>query len=263
MVLLGSVVVVRVRQAPARVRAEARAPAALTAVAGTAVLGVRLTPLASRWAAAVLLGMAVAFWLLLFPRALRHLEERVTGAAFMLTVSTGSLAVLGSVLARAERSAWLLAVSLATFGLGLAMYGLVLRRFDHHELLTGAGDHWLTGGALAISALAAGAIELAAQRLGASHAAIEALRVSSLAVWVSTMLWLPVLIVCEAASPRWSYGVRRWSTVFPVGMYAACSFAVGDAVRAPAIIDFARAWLWVAVGVWLLVALGALKRGVS
>jgi hypothetical protein len=43
---------------------------------------------------------------------------------------------------------------------------------------------------------------------------------------VLTMLWLPVLLLDEALHPRPRYDVRRWSTVFPVGMYAACSFAV-------------------------------------
>ena len=39
-------------------------------------------------------------------------------------------------------------------------------RFDLRELLTGQGDHWVAGGALAISALAAGKITEAAGALG-------------------------------------------------------------------------------------------------
>jgi hypothetical protein len=55
--------------------------------------------------------------------------------------------------------------------------------------------------------------------------------------------------------------VRRWSTVFPVGMYAACSFIVGAAAHAPGITDFARVWVWAGVAVWLPVFLAMLGRG--
>jgi Voltage-dependent anion channel len=55
--------------------------------------------------------------------------------------------------------------------------------------------------------------------------------------------------------------VRRWSTVFPVGMYAACSFVVGTAVHAGAIHDFARIWTWVAAVVWLVVFAAMVRRG--
>jgi hypothetical protein len=41
----------------------------------------------------------------------------------------------------------------------------VISRFDLRQLATGHGDHWITGGALAISTLAAGRITLAAKSL--------------------------------------------------------------------------------------------------
>ena len=44
-------------------------------------------------------------------------------------------------------------------------------------------------------------------------------------------------------------------------MYAACSFTVGDANGAPPITDFARAWVWVAVSVWLVTFAAMLRRG--
>ena len=53
---------------------------------------------------------------------------------------------------------------------------------------------------------------------------------------------------------------RRWSTVFPVGMYAACSFAVGAAAHASGITEFARIWVWVGLAVWLAVFGGMLAR---
>jgi Voltage-dependent anion channel len=61
--------------------------------------------------------------------------------------------------------------------------------------------------------------------------------------------------------PRPSYDVRRWSTVFPFGMYAACSFVVGTAAPVEGISDFARVWVWVVVAVWAVVLVAMFGRG--
>jgi hypothetical protein len=132
------------------------------------------------------------------------------------------------------------------FGLGLGAYVFVMFRFD----LRGWGDHWITGGALAISTLAAGELTAGARSLGMlghGHGALEALAV---ALWVASMLWVPALVLGEALRPRLRYDVRRWSTVLPLGMYAACSMVVGRVARAGAITSFGRAWTWVALAGW-------------
>jgi tellurite resistance protein TehA-like permease len=125
----------------------------------------------------------------------------------------------------------------------------------------GRGDHWITGGALAISTLAAGRITLAAHSLNQLTPIHSALKALSLALWILTMAWLPVLLIAEAARPRFAYDVRRWSTVFPVGMYAACSFVVAAAISARAIRDFAEVWVWFGLAVWLLVFIAMIRRG--
>ena len=81
-----------------------------------------------------------------------------------------------------------------------------------------------------------------------------------MALWVATMLWLPLLVLAELLRPRLGYDLGRWSTVFPVGMYAACSFVVGAGVHAGAITSFARVWVWVALAVWAVVFLGLIRR---
>jgi tellurite resistance protein TehA-like permease len=73
-------------------------------------------------------------------------------------------------------------------------------------------------------------------------------------------VWLPLLVVDELVSPRFRYDVRRWSTVFPLGMYAASSVAVGRAVPAPALVTFARVWIWIALAAWLAVAVAACRH---
>jgi tellurite resistance protein TehA-like permease len=60
--------------------------------------------------------------------------------------------------------------------------------------------------------------------------------------------------------PRLGFEIRRWSTVFPMGMYAAMSFALGRALHSGALVDFAEVWVWPALALWAVVALGSLRR---
>jgi tellurite resistance protein TehA-like permease len=137
--------------------------------------------------------------------------------------------------------------------LGLCFYGFVMSRFDPRQLGTGQGDHWITGGALAISALAAGKITAGAKALSVLGSGSGFLEDLAVVLWVLAILWLPLLLAAEVLRPRLRYDVRRWSTVFPIGMYAASSFVVGAVASADAITSFARVWVWVAAAVWTIV----------
>lgn len=235
-----------------------RHPTALTSIAGTEVLGTRLTLAGWNWAGAALLVVATTIWLGLVPHVLRHWETPTTGASFILTVATESLALLSATLASATHTPWLVYAALVPFCLGLAFYAFVLSRFQYRQLSLGVGDHWVTGGALAISTVAAGRIALALPQTRLSGG-FGALQTISLVLWCLTMVWLPALLVAELRRPRLAYNVRRWSTVFPVGMYAAGSFIVGGLTQTPGISDFARIWVWVSLAVWAAV-FGAMVR---
>lgn len=246
--------------APERFEEDLGHPTALTSIAGTAVLGTRLTLLGWERFGAVLLVMALVVWIGLVPVVLRNWRTPTIGASFIVTVATESLALLAATLGAADSDAWLVYAALVPFVLGLALYAFVLVRFDARQLGVGVGDHWVTGGALAISTVTAGRIALAARHTGALAGWDAGLRDLALALWCLTMLWLPALLACEAARPRLRYSVRRWSTVFPLGMYAACSFVVGELSGIAGITDFARVWVWVAFAVWLLVLVAMLRR---
>lgn len=250
---------VRAVRDPSRFRAEVRRPAALSWVAGTAVLGARAELLGWNGVAIVLLGTALVLWALLLRPVLGHWRTPTVGVSLLLTVATQSLAVLVAAVAVGTRTDWLETAALVPFGLGLCTYVFVISRFDLRQLRSGLGDHWITGGALAISTLAAGNIASGAKTLGILGHGGGALEDLSLVLWVASMLWLPPLLIAETLRPRLAYDVRRWSTVFPVGMYAACSFAVGDVAHADAITSFARVWVWVGLAVWTFV-LGAMAR---
>jgi tellurite resistance protein TehA-like permease len=260
---LGAVSVRRALWARGRRRGDAAGPAALTGVAGTAVLGTRLALLGWRWAAWALLALAAGLWAVLLRPALRGADGPAAGSSFLLTVATASLAVLAASLANATGARWPAIAALALVVAGLVLYVLVAARFDLGQLRTGAGDQWVAGGALAISALACANLAEAAQVTGALAGVRGVLQAGALALWVAAMAWLPVLTVAEARWPRPGYDVRRWATAFPVAMYAVMSFSVGAVAHARGIADFARVEVWVGLAVWALVAAGAGRRAAA
>jgi tellurite resistance protein TehA-like permease len=257
---LAAVLALRVLCEPARFAREARSPAALTGVAGTGVLGTAFAVHGYYPVAAVMLGLAGVGWALLLTPVLSHWETPVAGVSFLLTVATEGLAVLGATLAVRNGVAWLLIAASAALILGLAFYIVTVTRFAPGQLLTGRGDQWVVGGALAISTLACAKITKAGEALGWLTWMHGFFDVVALVLWCLAMLWLGPLIAAEALRPRLSYDVQRWATVFPLGMYAACSFAVGQVTGITGIGVFARVWTWLAVTVGLLVLAGLIRR---
>jgi tellurite resistance protein TehA-like permease len=257
---LAAVLAQRARHEPGRFGCEARSPAALTGVAGSGVLGTAFAAHGYYPVAVALLGLAGLSWALLLTPVLSHWETPVAGVSFLLTVATQGLAVLGATLAARAGAAWLLIAAVAALILGLAFYIVTVTRFAPRQLLTGHGDQWVAGGALAISALACAKITQADGALDWLTWMHGVLAVAALVLWCLAMLWLGPLIAAEALRPRLSYDVRRWATVFPVGMYAACSIAVSQVTGITGIGVFARVWTWLAVTVSVFVFGGLIRR---
>jgi tellurite resistance protein TehA-like permease len=258
--LLGGVLILRLITSREGLEVEARSPAALTGVAGSAVLGTALTLIGWVWAGWALLALSTGIWLILAGPVVGHWTVPTVGVSFMVTVATEALSVLAATLAATTGSAWLAVAAAVPWLLGLLAYVLVLSRFDLGQLASGRGDHWVSGGALAISALASGRVTLAALAVGWPHQLVKDLAVVAFGVWVAAVAWLPALLLAEALRPRLGYDLRRWATVFPVGMYAACSFVVGRAARMTALERFAAVWVWAGVLVWVLVLVPTLRR---
>jgi tellurite resistance protein TehA-like permease len=257
-ITLAALAPLRAVRDPVAFRADARAPIALNAAVATSVLGTRFMLLGWAWAGIAALVVAFAFWLALIRPALAGLKVPTVGASLLLAVTPGSLSALAASVARAEHERWLLIAAFVLLALGLAVYVAVISRFDVRQLAVGRGDHWVAGGALAISALAAATASGTASALAVPGA--RTLEDIALALWVLSMLWLLVLLSAEVRWPRLRYDARRWSTVFPVGMYAAVSFSVGAIARAPALTSFAQVWVWVAFAFWAIVAVTTFAR---
>ncbi|MFE4368068.1 tellurite resistance/C4-dicarboxylate transporter family protein [Streptomyces sp. NPDC056835] len=247
-----------------RWRRDAVTPPALTAVASTCVLSVCLSLEGWRFAAVAALALSAALWPVLLVPVIHGWGRRLPGVVFLVCAATQSLAVGASTLAVLERSRWLCWASLVLFGLGVALYGLALAHFDRREVRTGAGDHWVAGGALSISALAAAKLTDASDPrgpLGWVPALHGPLRTVTLVLLAGSLAWVPVLVYAEARWPRARYNVQRWATVFPLGMTAVACLVVAATAGLPAAGTLGRVLLWIAVALWLLTAVGAARQG--
>jgi len=199
----------------------------LTAVAGTAVLGTRLTLLGWSWAGWALLAPATALCLVLLARlAGPHARPR-SGSAFLVVVAPQSVSVLAASLAARLALSWLAAAAVVPLAYGLRDYARTLTRFDLRELRMGAGDHWIAGGAIAISTLACADLARATGVLRAPSGMHDLLRVATVVLWALTMAWLPALVGAEAL---WRLR-RRSSRLVRLGRGLRASLGMGGAGR--------------------------------
>lgn len=259
-VVLAAAFAVRLGLDRAGWQAAASNPPALTAVAATCVLGVRLSLFGLQVVAGILLAVAAAVWPWLLLSVLRHWKRPAPGAAFLVCVATQGLAVLAATLALAVHADWLAWAGLAACALGVLLYGEALVRFDLREIGNGAGDHWIAAGALAISALAAAKLAMSPVWTGRAH---DALRAGTLVLLVLDLAGYAVLAAAEVVRPRLRYDLRRWSTVFPLGMTAVASLATSQAAGVRGLHGLGTVLLWVAVGGWLLTAAGFVRAALA
>lgn len=256
---LAADVALRLLRERARWFADAGTAGALTAVAATTVLGTRFSALGRQTLAEALLALSAVLWPVLVVRVVGDGKRRMPGGVFLGCVATQGLAVLGATLAAAESAAWLAHTALVLFWLGLVLYGLALFRFDLRQVLEGPGDQWIAGGALAVSALAG------SQLIAADSARLYlwndddhgVLRAVTVVLLVLDLAWYAVLLVAEFVHPRPRYDVRRWATVFPMGMTAAAALSVSATLDVSWLETPGEVLLWISVAAWAAVAVGA------
>lgn len=235
---------------------EAQTPPALTGVAASTVLGVRISQAGWQPAALALLVIAALLWPLLLWSVLRHLRPHMQGAVFLVCVATEGLVTLGATLAVALPAGWLLWPALVLFVLGLVLYVDALIHFDLKSVRDGAGDHWVAGGALAISALAGAKLATAKEWTGPLH---STLRITAFVLLVLAWIWYAVLAAAEIRRPRLGYDVRRWATIFPMGMTGVATTEVAKATGWSWLTGIGHTLVWIAAAAWVLVFWGLVK----
>lgn len=222
-----------------------RGPGFFTSVAATSVLGSQFLLLTGNdHAAGVLWTLAVVLWVALTYTVFagltikRHkptLDRGINGAWLLAVVATQSVAVLSALLAarlgqpiRLELN--FLALSMWLWGgmLYIWMMSLIFYRYTFFTLEPGdlSPPYWINMGAMAISTLSGSLLILNSPDAPFLLSLLPFLKGFTVFYWATGTWWIPMLVVLAL----WRHVYRRfplrydplyWGAVFPLGMYAA------------------------------------------
>jgi tellurite resistance protein TehA-like permease len=255
-----------------------RGPAFLTIVAGTCVLGVQCTELVGwRSAGAGLWVLGLVSWSVLIyaffaavtlvePKP--RLEHGIDGAWLLATVSTESIAVLGTMVAdRFARPDIVVFACLVLFLAGAMLYILVIGLIFFRWIFRPMGAHmltptyWINMGAVAITTLA-GARLIETAPAYAFVAGIEHFLAGfTLFFWATGTWWIPLLVAVFAWRHLHQrvpirYDPQYWSLVFPLGMYSVATHAYAKGTGLAFLDPLARIAGDVSLIAWMLAATG-------
>jgi tellurite resistance protein TehA-like permease len=276
-------IVVFPRRLVADLADHARGSGYFTVVAGTCVLGSQCLLIAGwRGAAAVLFAAGLGLWFLVmyafFTAVIVRdkkpsLEQGINGAWLIATVATQSVAVLA--LALGDPFGWpaeavafgALVLFLVGCMLYLAIITLIFYRFTFLPLesATLTPPYWISMGAVAITTLAGSSLLLAREHSPLLIELAPFLKGFTLFFWAAGSWWIPLLVLLG----MWRHLVRRhpirydpqyWGMVFPLGMYAAATFRLSQALPFAPLEWIARLFLPLACAAWAATALGLARH---
>ena len=260
-----------------------RGPGFFTLVAGSGVLGSQCLLLGGpRGAATALWGVTAVLWLgltygifaALTTKAVKPtLDRGISGAWLLAVVATQSVAVLGVLLAPGlpagtREAMHFLALALWLWGgmLYIWMMALIFYRYLFFPFSPGdlSPPYWINMGAMAISTLAGSLLMLNAPQAPFLVSLLPFLKGFTVFYWAAGTWWIPMLLLLGI----WRHGVRRfplrydplyWGAVFPLGMYAACTWQMDKAMEFGFLNLLPRLFFAVALLAWLLAFVGMLR----
>ncbi len=259
------------------------APRFLTLVAGTCALGSQLVTLEGESSLTFLLWVIgeLLWWVFMYGILLGlivhdpkpDLATGLDGSWMLAVVATQSVALLGAQeTARfpAGRQGVLL-FSLALYLIGCLLYIVIVSLIFQRLLFFPVAPreitpaYWIVMGATAITTLTGATLMSADPRWVALGKLLPLLTGLSLLFWAVGTWWIPLLLLLEA----WRHAYRGvalryesgwWGAVFPLGMYATASFALGEALQLPVLFSFSQVFMYLGLAGWMLTCIGLLHR---
>ncbi len=265
-----------------------RGPGYFTMVAGTGILASQFLVMRENVAVgAALWGLAVLLWfgltytiftVLTVKQDKPTLDKGINGGWLLAVVATQALSVSSALLAahidqphRIELnlialSMWLWGGMLYIWMMSLIFYRYTFFRLEADDL---APPYWINMGAMAISTLAGSLLILNAPQAPYLMSLLPFLKGFTVLYWATGTWWIPMLLALGV----WRYGYKRfpftydplyWGAVFPLGMYAACTFEMDRAMEFGFLGGLPRAFLYIALAAWTITFAGmvhAIARG--
>lgn len=285
--LLWVLTVLRFLRFPALVLADMidhlKGPGFFTMVAASSVLGSCCLFLAGAETAAFILWLvAVVLWIVLtytiftaftVKEEKPTLDKGITGAWLLAVVATQSIAVLSALLAaRFEQpyrldlnflalSMWLWGGMLYIWMMSLIFYRYTFFRFEPGDL---SPPYWINMGAMAISTLAGSLLILNSDDAPFLHSIVPFLKGFTIFYWATGTWWIPMLVILGI----WRHVYKRfpltydplyWGAVFPLGMYAVCTYQMIRAMEFDFLHAVPTAFTWIALAAWSVTFAAFLK----
>lgn len=252
-----------------------------TMAAGTAVLGSEMVIVFGKYRLALILWfLAICLWAFLTYAVFTaftvkelkpSLAEGINGGWLLAVVATEAVSQLATLLSpmfgvRQEPllflslCLWLSGGMLYIWMISLIFYRYTFFTFSSSDLMP---PYWINMGAVAISTLA-GAL-LVQRASGAPFLAgmLPFLKGFTVFFWATATWWIPMLVILGI----WRHGYKRfklaydplyWGLVFPLGMYAVCTFRLSEAMNLPFLLFIVHSFMYVALAAWLITFLGML-----
>ncbi|MDN5786196.1 tellurite resistance/C4-dicarboxylate transporter family protein [Pseudorhodobacter sp.] len=260
-----------------------RGPGFFTMVAATGVLGSASVILTgSKTTGFILWGIAILLWIgltytiftvFMVKEEKPTLERGITGAWLLTVVATQSIAVLSALLSapieQSHRldlnfmavSMWLWGVMLYIWLMTLIFYRFTFSRLDPGDLTP---PYWINMGAMAISTLAGSLLIQNAATAPFLNSILPFLKGITLLCWATGTWWIPMLMILGIWRHIYkrfplSYDPLYWGAVFPLGMYAVCTFQMEQALQLISLDLLTKAFSWIAVAVWSLTFVGFMR----
>jgi tellurite resistance protein TehA-like permease len=156
---------------------------------------------------------------------------------------------------------WLCGGMLYIWTMTLIFYRYTFFRLHVDDL---SPPYWINMGAMAISTLAGSLLIMNAPQAPYLVSLLPFLKGFTVLYWATGTWWIPMLLVLGL----WRYGYRRfpfeydplyWGAVFPLGMYAACTWEMDRAMQFGFLESLPRALLYLALAAWAITFVGMLR----
>jgi tellurite resistance protein TehA-like permease len=260
------------------------APGFFSVVAATGVLGNQLIVTGVYDLALTLWFFGLFLWIVLtytifatltIKASKPTIERGITGAWLLAVVSTQSMALLSALLARhfeqpirlhinfVALSMWLWGGMMYIWIISLIFYRYTFFRFSPADF---SSPYWINMGAMAISTLAGSLLIENTADAPFLETLLPFLRGFTIFFWATGTWWIPMLLVLVVWRHLYislKYDPLYWGTVFPLGMYAVCTFEMAHAMSLDFLLPVAHVFVYVALLIWAATFFGLVRNLIS